>query len=429
MSAWPVVELGSHLRVKHGLAFKGEYFGDSGDFIVLTPGNFYDEGGFKPKDGGEKFYTAEPPAEYVLKRNDLVVAMTEQVQGLLGSSALIPCDDVYLHNQRIGLVELQPDVDRRFIYYLFNTHLVRDQIQATATGSKIRHTAPSRIEAVKVPLPPLATQRKIGSVLSAYDDLIENNRRRINLLEEIAHRIYREWFVDFRYPGHEVVSRVDSELGLVPEGWSVAHVRDIASCVRGRSYRGTNLVDAGGLPFINLKCVNRDGGFRREGVKRYVGPYAPAQAVGTGDIVVAVTDMTQERRIVARAARVPPLDQEYGVISMDLVKVVPQDGIPSDYLLALLRFSSFPDAVKQHANGANVLHLHPDRIGDYCFPRPPRGLMERYGQLAHSLSAEADVLGQAQERLTASRDLLLPRLVSGELDVDDLHIPAEEAAA
>jgi type I restriction enzyme, S subunit len=140
-----LVELGTYLRVKHGFAFKGEYFGDAGNYIVLTPGNFRDEGGFKTKAGVEKFYKAEPPDEYVLKRNDLVIAMTEQAQGLLGSSALIPCDDLYLHNQRIGLLELTPDVDRRFIYYLFNTKMVRDHIQATATGSKVRHTAPARV--------------------------------------------------------------------------------------------------------------------------------------------------------------------------------------------------------------------------------------------------------------------------------------------
>ena len=251
---WPVVELGKHLRVKHGLAFKGEYFGDAGEFIVLTPGNFYDEGGFKPKDGAEKFYTAEPPADYVLRRNDLVVAMTEQVQGLLGSSALVPCDDLYLHNQRIGLVELQPDVDRRFIYYLFNTHWVRDQIQATATGSKVRHTAPSRIEAVTVSLPPLTIQRKIASILSAYDDLIENNRRRIELLEEMARRLYHEWLVDFRFPVHESVPHVESDLGPVPEGWMWTPLFEAADVTFGFPFKSRLFNSRGeGVPVVRIR--------------------------------------------------------------------------------------------------------------------------------------------------------------------------------
>ena len=285
------------------------------------------------------------------------------------------------------------------------------------------------VRLVNIPTPPLDTQRKIAAVLSGYDDLIENNRRRIKLLQEMAERIYREWFVEFRYPGHEAVPLTESSLGQIPEGWSEAQVRDIASFVRGRSYKGADLVEAGGLPFINLKCVDRDGGFRPGGIKRYVGPYAPAQAVRPGDLVIAVTDMTQERRIVARAARVPPLDQEHGVTSMDLVKLVPQDHVPSDYLFGLLRYSSFPDAVKQHANGANVLHLHPDRIGDYRFARPPREIMERYGELAHGFNAESDILAQAQERLAKSRRLLLTRLVAGEIDIEDLSISLDQAAA
>jgi type I restriction enzyme, S subunit len=333
--------------------------------------------------------------------------------------------------RRVALVRPDPRVaDTKYLLYAFIGPEWRRTVQARLNiGATVDRLPLVDFPNFPIRLPPLDIQRKMASILSAYDGLIENNRRRIDLLEEMAQRIFREWFVDFRYPGHVDPPLVESQLGPIPKDWSVAHVREIASCVRGRSYRGTDLVDAGGLPFINLKCVDRDGGFRPEGVKRYAGAYAPAQTVTPGDIVVAVTDMTQERRIVARAARVPPLDQEHGVISMDLVKLVPEDAVPSDYLCGLLRFSSFPDTVKQHANGANVLHLHPDRIGDYRFARPPRGLMERYGQIAHALNAEGDILTQAQEQLSRSRALLLPRLVSGDIDVDDLDISVDEVAS
>ena len=353
------------------------------------------------------------------------------MSGEIGAVGVVRSREPALLNQRVGRFEITDSqrLASEYLLYALSAPNCKRRLEQQAYGVAQPNISPRLIETVPIPLPPLPTQRKIAAILSAYDELIENNRRRIALLEEMAQRIYREWFVDFRYPGHEDVPLVDSLLGPVPKDWCVAQIREIATCVRGRSYRGADLVASGGLPFVNLKCVDRDGGFRPDGVKRYVGPYAPAQTVRTGDIVIAVTDMTQERRIVARAARVPPLDREHGVISMDLVKLVPNDELSSDYLFGLLRFSSFPDAVKHHANGANVLHLHPDRITDYSFARPPRELMERYAAIARGLHAEADILRRAQEGLAESRGLLLPRLVSGEIDVDDLDIALDEAAA
>ncbi len=155
MSGWREVELGRGLRVKHGWAFKGEYFRDAGEQIVLTPGNFHDGGGFKPKNGTEKFYDGTYPEQFLLKRGDVVTAMTEQAQGLLGSTATIPKDDTYLHNQRIGLIEItDPEVlDLRYVYHLMNAAVVRRQLYATATGAKVRHTAPERIQSVQVEVP------------------------------------------------------------------------------------------------------------------------------------------------------------------------------------------------------------------------------------------------------------------------------------
>jgi type I restriction enzyme, S subunit len=90
--------LGDCFRIKHGYAFKGEYFSESGTYIVLTPGNFHEEGGFRLRPGKEKYYFSKIPDGYILKEGDLIVAMTEQGEGLLGSSAIIPKDNVYLHN-------------------------------------------------------------------------------------------------------------------------------------------------------------------------------------------------------------------------------------------------------------------------------------------------------------------------------------------
>ena len=122
--SWHDINLGDAIHVKHGFAFKSRFFEEDGDHIVLTPGNFHEEGGFRLRPGKDRAYVGDIPEGYILSEGDLIVAMTEQDPGLLGSSALIPESNLYLHNQRLGLVD---EIDcrklaRGFLYYLFNTH-------------------------------------------------------------------------------------------------------------------------------------------------------------------------------------------------------------------------------------------------------------------------------------------------------------------
>jgi len=319
-------------------------------------------------------------------------------------------------------------IDARFLYYTVTNQPFTDYLTANAKGAAYPAVDTDTIERAEIYLPELPVQQKISAILSAYDDLIENNLRRIKILEEVAQNLYREWFVKFRFPGHEQVRMVDSRLGEIPEGWEVVRIDDVAMVHRGRSYRSKNLLDEGGLPFINLKCIDRDGGFRRDGLKHYEGPYKDTQKVLSGDVVIALTDMTQERRIVARTGRVPMLDTDFGVLSMDLVKIEPKEGFSRDYLYGYFRGSDFADNLKQHANGANVLHLSPDRIKEYQFFLPSEDLRERFTASSAMLFRQIENLNRRNITLRQTRDLLLPKLISGELDVSELDIGIGEAA-
>jgi type I restriction enzyme S subunit len=183
-----------------------------------------------------------------------------------------------------------------------------------------------------------------------------------------------------------------------------------------------DLAVEGGLPFLNLKCLDRDGGFRRSGLKRYVGEYKDSHIARKGDIVMAVTDMTQERRIVARAALVPTLASDFSIFSMDLVKIEPKADMPKTFLYSFLRFSSFADEVKQHANGANVLHLSPDRISEYQFAVPPTGVVSKFAEFASPVIEQMNALENRIGNLRHTRDLLLPRLLSGQISVDPKEV-------
>lgn len=266
-------------------------------------------------------------------------------------------------------------------------------------------------------------QTKIAKILSNYDDLIENNNRRIKILEEMAQKIYKEWFVDFKFPGHETATFKDSELGKIPSNWEIKEVSDISKLYKGKSYKSSELCNKGeGLPFLNLKCIERNGGFKRDGLKYFNGKYNNNHIVYPEDIIMAVTDMTQERRLVARPARIPHNWYKKYVMSMDLVKLIPSDNMERSYLYSLLKYSNFSDEVKNHANGANVLHLNPKNIEQFELVVADKNTRDKFGEIVNQIYSEIDVLYLKNENLKQTRDILLPRLIAGEIDVEKMEV-------
>ena len=351
-------------------------------------------------------------------------------RGDIGRQALItPRESGWLCGT--GCLRITPGkakVDSSYLHYYLRDSAVIEGIAQQAIGATMPNLNTAILRGIQVRFPPPIEQRRIASILSAYDNLIENNTRRIAILEEMARRIYEEWFVRFRFPGHEGVRMVESELGLVLEGWRVGTVADVAVVHRGRSYKGSELADSGGRPFVNLKCMERDGGFRASGLKRYTGQFKKSHTVRPGDMVMGITDMTQEWRIVARVGRVSGLDADFGVFSMDLVRIASRGAYAEPYLYAMFRWSGFADEVKQHANGANVLHLLPARIEEFAFVRPTLELAARFAVLLAPMLSLCATLERKNTNLRATRDLLLPKLISGELDVSSLPEPQALAA-
>lgn len=154
---WRESPLKALFAIKHGYAFDGEAFSDAGEYVLMTPGSFYEQGGFKPRFP-EKFYTGNDiPKDFFLESGQMLLAMTEQAPGLLGSALRVPNGHTYLHNQRLGLVcqVRQERVFDQYLYYLFNSCRFRAEVSLSSTGSKVKHTSPDRILSIKVTLPPL----------------------------------------------------------------------------------------------------------------------------------------------------------------------------------------------------------------------------------------------------------------------------------
>jgi len=179
---WVKTTLKSLIDIKHGFAFKSENFSDSGRHILMTPGHFYEEGGFRSQGSKTKYYVGEVPEGYILNKGDVVVAMTEQAAGLLGSTAFVPENERYLHNQRLGLIKTidKSKIDINFIYWLYNFKEIRKQISEQASGTKVKHTSPERLKAVVALLPSVPEQQKISKILSAWDQAVNSTEQLIN---------------------------------------------------------------------------------------------------------------------------------------------------------------------------------------------------------------------------------------------------------
>lgn len=394
------------IQIKHGYAFKSEFFRDHGKYVVLTPGHFFEEGGFRSRPEKDRFYDGEIPEGFILPERALIVAMTEQGPGLLGSSALVPEGEKYLHNQRIGLVTItDPSVlDKDFLYRLFNTKHVRAQINGSASGVKVRHTAPERIYRVVASIPALHTQRRIASALAAYDHLIGTNRRRIQLLEDTARLLYREWFVLFRFPGHEHVTICDG----VPEGWEKRSAFESMDVLSGGTPK-TGVADywGGEIPFYTPKDAS-DSVFTDETEKRITerGLKACNSALyPRGTVFITARGTVGKLNIAGR-----PM-----AMNQSCYALVAHAPLTQEFLYFAL--SAGVEQLRSHAAGAVFDAIIRDTFKHISFILPNEALVTEFSESVKlTLALVANL--QAQNRaLVSARDLLLPKLMSGELEV------------
>jgi len=401
---WREINLGDVIHVKHGFAFKSQYFFNSGEYVVLTPGNFNEEGGFRLRPDKERFYNGDIPEDYVLNDGDLIVAMTEQGPGLLGSSALIPEGGKYLHNQRLGLIQDLDDtiIDKKFLYYLFNTRTVRGQISGSASGTKVRHTAPERIYRVKVIVPADVTEQdRIASILSAYDDLIANNQRRIQLLEQSARLLYKEWFVNLRFPGHEHINIKDG----IPEGWEKEKTTSHLEFVRGVEPGSKNYMytpEESRVPFLRV------GDFGSRASNIYIDTiHARGKLLEPEDVAIT---MDGTPGLVGFGMS--------GAFSSGIRKVAPKDqcGIGWSFTYELLQSDAIQSTIDSFAKGTTILHAS-SSLNNMVFLKPPKTLLDLFEVVNAPFLHQILILDNQNDQLTKARDLLLPRLMKGEIAV------------
>ena len=425
--------LGSYIRVKHGCAFKGEYFTEAETpYVLVTPGNFAIGGGFltnKPK-----YYAGPVPDDYILQEGDLVVTMTDlsKAGDTLGYPALVPrmLGRRYLHNQRIGLVEIKEGVeaDKRFLFYRLRASDYRHHILATASGSTVRHTSPGRIRGFETTLPAITEQRTIAGVLGALDDKIEQNRRTARALERLARAIFRAWFVDFEpvkakaagatsFPSmpqtifDAIPTRfVDSEMGPVPEGWEVDGTPSIATLSKVQ----VNPREHASEIFDHFSIPAFDAGVRA--VVEF------GEAIKSNKFLVTEGCVLLSK-LNPRIARIwlPPSPRgRRQIASTEFLVFVPKSVFDRHYLYCQFQQSSFREELARSASGTSNSHqrVRPDDVLHKTVIVPPSLVRKGFADIADPLFALSAANHAESAMLAEVRDYLLPRLFSGQVRME-----------
>ena len=397
-------------KVSNGLSKGGSFFGSGFPFISFSTvfNNF-----FVPEEINDFVQsTLKEQVTYSIKKGDILITRTSETIDELGMSCVALKD--YPTATFNGFCKrLRPLTDKvypHFIGYYLRTPYFRSNFTKVAsliTRASLRNEDLLRFS---IELPPIYKQKKIAEILYSYDNLIENNNKRIKLLEQMAENLYKEWFVRFRFPGYENEHFIED----IPSSWSYVQLGDIASFDRGISYSSDEINCDDGINLINLKNVQSYGGFRRDGTKQYNGKYKDSQIVVAGDLILGVTDMTQDRRTVGSVALIPLLSGT-SVISADLVKVNLK--VPNVFFYCMCRYGFYSKYFSQFANGANVLHLKPNVLLNKKILLPIAGLIEAFAEKVQPMIDIVDDLNCQNDLLTKQRDMLLPRLMSGKLEV------------
>lgn len=426
-SEWQPTSLDELIDIEHGFAFQGEFFRDAppGD-ILLTPGNFAIGGGFK--EDKFKYYQGPVPERFILEEGDLLITMTDlsKASDTLGFPAFVPNSIVgqrFLHNQRLGKVIIKPDapLKKEFLYYLLCSDEYRNEVLASATGTTVKHTSPSRIKQFRFFRPSTDEQRAIGYILGTLDKKIVLNRRMTKTLEDISRSLFVSWFIDFtpvraKAQGAEITvssylanffpaSLESTESGEIPTGWHISSVDSEFDVTMGQSPPGETYNQNGeGLPFYQGRA---DFTFRFPSRRVYC--TAPTRLAKAGDTLVSV--------------RAP-----VGDINMALENCAIGRGVAAvrhktkgrSYTYQFMH--SLENVFKRFEAEGTVFGA----IGKKDFHRisaivPPKELINGFELLASPMDDRIENMERQNMTLTTLRNTLLSKLISGELRIADVE--------
>lgn len=393
-----------------GSNISAKYFVDSG-IPVIRGSNLRDDlTRFVPE--GFVFVSEEQATKYKaqhVRSNDLVFTCW----GTIGQVGLIPPNGPFpeyiISNKQLKLRPNPEIADPLYLFFYLAGPKMVEHVRNKAIGAAVPGINLGILKELPVVLPPLPTQRRIAGILSAYDDLIENNQRRIQLLERMARALYREWFVEFRFPGHDKCPLVVSALGEVPKGWEVKTLAAVAGVNRVQ-INARNAPDE--LHYIDIASVG-------PGEIREITTYAFADAPGRARRVVQHGDVLWSCVRPNRRSHALVMHPEPQTIASTGFAVLTASAVPFTFLYFATTTDEFVGYLTNHATGAAYPAVTATTFEDAHLIIPPAPLLARFGEATIPMAEEIHTLQRQMQNLRRTRDLLLPRLLSGQVTLTD----------
>lgn len=418
---WKEVRLGDVCEIKHGFAYKGKYFSDTPTCdILVTPGNFTLSGGFKLDK--PKFYNGPVEKDYILSKGDLIVTMTDLSKNIdtLGYSALVPevKGFTFHHNQRIGLVEnIANNVDKYFLYWIMRTSAYQSFIATHSSGTTVHHTSPKGIGNYVFKLPPLDNQRRIASILSSLDRKIELNNKINADLEEMAQAIFKNWFVDFE--PFKDGKFVDSELGMIPEGWKVGKITDIGCLITDYVSNGSFASLKQNVHLYETKEYAqfiRNTDLKTNTFSVYVDKHSydflsKSTLYGNEIIISNVGD-------VGSVHLCPKLDIPM-TLGNNIIMLRPNEKEYNYFLYLWFKYFSGQGLIQGIKGGSAQPKFNKTDFKNLPLLIPSFEIIERSYWIFESMFSILSSNVKENSRLSLLRDTLLPRLMSGEIEVPE----------
>lgn len=404
MSYYPKDKLGKYIDILSGFAFKSKDFSDKGIPVIKIkninpPCVTLNDLTYIP------YSIACQNSKYILKKGDILIAMTgshiNQIASVVGRVGRVLYDDITVLNQRVGkIININKDnINIDYVYYFLSQYSVKVELAQKAGGAANQaNISPSDIKNLWFPYPPINIQNRIAKILSRYDALIENYQKQIKLLEESAQRLYKEWFVDLRFPGHENTKIVDG----VPEGWEKKSIAELGSFINGFAFKPSDWHEKG-LPIIKIKEMGNGISFD---TPRNNGERVPEKyLVSAGDLLFS---WSATLMVIVWAG-------ENGWLNQHLFKVIPKDGISREFVL-----QSISNAIIEFSNlttGSTMKHIQRNKLNQVFVNVPCAKIMQEYNIFGEALREQIINISSQIHKLTEARDRLLPKLMSGEIEV------------
>ncbi|EKM26834.1 restriction endonuclease subunit S [Vibrio sp. HENC-03] len=412
-NGWLKTDLNPFIDIKHGFAFKSEYFREEGEYVLLTPGSFYEPGGFRDQKSKTKYYVGDIPKGYLLSKGELLVAMTEQAAGLLGSTLFVPSHDRYLHNQRLGLIQIKDKngICPEFLYLTYNSPYVRKQIAEQSTGTKVKHTSPDKLKSVICLLPPLPEQRKIAQILSTWDRGIATTEKLIDASKQQKKALMQQLLTGKK-------RLVDPETGKAFEGeWEEVRLIDTVSKEKysftggpfGSDLKSSDYTE-NGVRIIQLQNIG-DGTFHNS--------YQIFTSQEKADELVSCNIFPDDIIIskmgdpVARATLIPHIHQRYLMASDGIRLAIDKSKYNNRFILETINYREFRNNALAKSTGSTRRRIGLTDLKNIKFRVPELIEQQKIASVLTAADKEIELLEAKLAHFKQEKKALMQQLLTG----------------